>query len=226
MMEIDGVKNAVLVMGTELNKSVLQEFGGLTDEAKAASANDLVVSLDVTGETAVAASLKRLNELVSGQGKENTKEEEIAYPSLKKAAEVLSDANLAFISVPGDYAAAEADEALDRGMNVFIFSDNVPLEEEVALKQKARKRDFSLWGPACGVKYNQYFPSPLRKVREAISYRRGQRSRIHEIAKRSTRWGKWHLTGQSPAVETLSDAVVRHHNDSGHPLSGSGPNTR
>ena len=42
--------------------------------------------------------------------------------------------NFALISVPGDYAAAEAMKALRLGMDVMLFSDNVPPESELALK--------------------------------------------------------------------------------------------
>ncbi|MCB8987884.1 MAG: hypothetical protein H6661_09075 [Ardenticatenaceae bacterium] len=45
------------------------------------------------------------------------------------------------ISVPGRYAAAVADEALDLGKHVFLYSDNVALEDEIKLKQKARAQD-------------------------------------------------------------------------------------
>lgn len=54
------------------------------------------------------------------------------------------------ISIPGMYAALEADRALDEGMNVFMFSDNVTLEDEVALKKKAHEKGLSVMGPDCG----------------------------------------------------------------------------
>ena len=58
--------------------------------------------------------------------------------------------NLALISVPGDYAAAEAMKALRLGMDVMLFSDNVPPEAELALKTYARERDLMVMGPDCG----------------------------------------------------------------------------
>lgn len=57
----------------------------------------------------------------------------------------LPNANVAMISVPGEYAADEADKALDRGLHVFMFSDNVSVEEELRLKQKRMIKDCSLW---------------------------------------------------------------------------------
>jgi succinyl-CoA synthetase alpha subunit len=60
------------------------------------------------------------------------------------------ESNLALISVPGDFAAAEARKALRRGLHVMIFSDNVPVAEEVALKSEARELGRLLMGPDCG----------------------------------------------------------------------------
>ena len=55
----------------------------------------------------------------------------------------LPAANLAIVSVPGDFAAREARRALERGLNVMLFSDNVAVEDEVALKALARERGIS-----------------------------------------------------------------------------------
>ena len=60
------------------------------------------------------------------------------------------EANLALISVPGDFAAAEARKALNRGLHVLMFSDNVPLAEELSLKQQAREAGLLMMGPDCG----------------------------------------------------------------------------
>src|SRR5258708_18671607 len=70
--------------------------------------------------------------------------------SLRSALGVEPLANLALISVPGDFAAAEAHKALEAGLNAMVFSDNVPIADEVALKQLARERGLLLMGPDCG----------------------------------------------------------------------------
>src|SRR5262249_31016442 len=64
--------------------------------------------------------------------------------------ETLPDANLLVVSTPGPYAAAEALKALKAGLHVFLFSDNVPLEHEILLKQMARERGLLVMGPDCG----------------------------------------------------------------------------
>lgn len=56
------------------------------------------------------------------------------------ACQKLSDANLALISVAGEYAAELANQALDRNLNVMMFSDNVTLEDEINLKPAREKK--------------------------------------------------------------------------------------
>src|SRR5258706_6599899 len=73
--------------------------------------------------------------------------------TLEAARAARPDANLAVISVPGAYAALEARTALRRGLHVFLFSDNVPLAEEVELKRLAASRKLLCMGPDCGTAY-------------------------------------------------------------------------
>jgi succinyl-CoA synthetase alpha subunit len=64
--------------------------------------------------------------------------------------EEMPAANLALISTPGDYATAEAFKALRLGLNVMLFSDNVPIEDEAALKRYAARHELLMMGPDCG----------------------------------------------------------------------------
>jgi hypothetical protein len=84
--------------------------------------------------------------------------------------------NFALISVPGDYAAAEAMKALRLGMDVMVFSDNVPPESELALKRYAQEHNLMVMGPDCGTAIVNGVPwaSPMWSAR---SDRRGRRLR-------------------------------------------------
>src|SRR5699024_7149298 len=62
----------------------------------------------------------------------------------------LPDANVALLSIAGEYAAKEAHKALDRGLHVFLFSDNVSVEDELQLKQRAQEEGLIVMGPDCG----------------------------------------------------------------------------
>lgn len=54
------------------------------------------------------------------------------------------------ISVNGLFAAREARQALQNDLNVMLFSDNVSVEDELALKQLAHEKGLLLMGPDCG----------------------------------------------------------------------------
>lgn len=73
--------------------------------------------------------------------------------TLDSALRYLPNANLVAISVPGAYAKFEAMRALKRGLHVFLFSDNVPLDEEIELKQEAINRHLFCMGPDQGTAY-------------------------------------------------------------------------
>lgn len=149
LMEIKGVRDALVVMGTDMNKTVLAEFGGLTDTAKKAGVNDLIISLDIEDESLIGTVEARLTQLMTRKAAD-AKPDEKTYPSLRQAVAAMPGANLAVISLPGQFAAAEAKAALDEGMSVFIFSDNVPVEEEIKLKQYAQQRELFVMGPGAG----------------------------------------------------------------------------
>jgi succinyl-CoA synthetase alpha subunit len=70
--------------------------------------------------------------------------------TLDEAVATQPRSNLAVISVPGSYATREARKALGHGLNVFLFSDNVPVESEISLKEVARERGLLVMGPDCG----------------------------------------------------------------------------
>ncbi|MHA6622531.1 acyl-CoA synthetase FdrA [Pseudonocardia sp. DLS-67] len=144
-----GVRTASLVMATETNKDVLAAAGLLTDESRDAGPNDLVIAVDGE-ETAVRAALVAAEEALHGEGTSPGAGDGAASPAPRTLAGAGGGANLALISTPGRYATAEALKALRNGMHVFLFSDNVPVEDEVLLKQEAQRRDLLVMGPDCG----------------------------------------------------------------------------
>ncbi|MCL5074605.1 MAG: acyl-CoA synthetase FdrA [Chloroflexi bacterium] len=145
---IEGIAEALVVIGTDTNKDMLKELGLLTPEAKAATANDMIVAMRVTAEDIAREILNNIDEYLV---RRDIEQEVESYHSLDAAFQALPEANLAIISVPGEFAAAEARKALRRGLHVLIFSDNVPLEDEVATKQLAKEKGLLVMGPDCGV---------------------------------------------------------------------------
>jgi FdrA protein len=143
-----GVLAAQVAMGTPLNVEVL---AGMGFEVPDCSANDMVVALRVESDAqlpeALAAVATALAATASGSTGHDTQH---AAPRTTRSALERSGAALALVSVPGAHATVEAVDALEAGRDVMVFSDNVPLEEEVALKRLATERGLLVMGPDCG----------------------------------------------------------------------------
>jgi FdrA protein len=150
LTKLPGVADAAVVMGTPANKGILKEAGMLTPEAAAAFADDLIIAAKVTAK-AKGTVTARADELLKAA--RTPKAESGAVPSpktLSAAAQQLPGANIALVSVAGRYAAGVARDALNRGLHVFLFSDNVSLEDEIALKTLGREKGLLVMGPDAG----------------------------------------------------------------------------
>jgi len=146
---LDGVQQAVVAMGTRANLDSLAAVGfALEESARPILPNDVVVALDTKTKEAFAEAKELLEALLTGDASDNTAD--VRPSSLREALEVDPSANLALISVPGEYAAREARQALRQGLHVMLFSDNVSVEDEVALKDRAIERGLLMMGPDCG----------------------------------------------------------------------------
>ncbi|HEX6136936.1 MAG TPA: acyl-CoA synthetase FdrA, partial [Casimicrobiaceae bacterium] len=146
-----GVQRATLLMGTPANKELLADAGLWRPELEAARPNDLMIVVDAQSDEAVAGAHAAIAKLLRGEPARSDSAVEVAPPrSIAMAVAAAADVALAQISVPGPYAGAEALKALRRGLHVFLFSDNVPLEQERALKELARRKDLLVMGPDCG----------------------------------------------------------------------------
>ena len=146
--ELDGVLHAGVVMGTPTNKKFLNALNLLTEDARKASPNDLVIALKTQDEKSMAHALSEVDRLLTIRVSKD--ENKIVPKTLDSALRDMRDANLVIISVPGVYAKREALKALRKGLNVFIFSSNVSLEDELALKQLALEKGLLVMGPDCG----------------------------------------------------------------------------
>ncbi len=149
---LDQVKQAIVAMGTDANKRVLSEVGLWTNEVAAAGANDLMIVVEAVSEEAARRAVEAADRILTENNRSAGSSGVIeALPrTQEQARRRLTDANLMLISVPGSYAALEAAKALHAGMHVFLFSDNVTREEELALKKLASSKGLLMMGPGCG----------------------------------------------------------------------------
>lgn len=150
---VAGVSEAVAMMGTDTNRRLLAESGFPEAELGRATPLDMVVALRAESPAALDAVQAVLDRLLAGRG-ENASGGPAAAArrpgTVTEALEAHPEANLVSVAVPGPYAAFVAQRALDAGRSVFLFSDNVPLADEVALKRRAAALGLLVMGPDCG----------------------------------------------------------------------------
>ena len=149
MEAVPGVRRAAAIMGTPQNLALLREADLLTVEGQSAGPTDLVLAIRADDEAAARAAMAAAEATLVGPA--TRADWSSARPrSIEGALRLRPDATLALVSVPGAHAGAQARTALRAGLDVMLFSDNVSLATEVALKRLARERGRLLMGPDCG----------------------------------------------------------------------------
>jgi FdrA protein len=149
--QLAGIQRAGLVMATPANLAVLAEAGLAAAAAGGPGPNDLIVAVAATdGPAADQALATAATLLAAGTGDADGPREVRTAQTLGEGLAELPDANLALVSTPGTYATAESLRAVKRGLNVFLFSDNVPIEDEIQLKTLADRKGLLVMGPDCG----------------------------------------------------------------------------
>lgn len=144
-----GVRASVM-MATPAFQELLAKSG--VDVPEALAANDLIIHVKADEADVLKSALEKGEKLITEEKALNRDEQtEAVKPStIAEGSSMQGGSNLVLLSVPGQYATAEAMKALKRGAHVFMFSDNVPLEDEIELKHFANERQLLLMGPDCG----------------------------------------------------------------------------
>lgn len=145
--KIEGVKEVIVGMGTELNKELAGNLNLLTPQLQKITPNDFFISLDSIDDNIAKKAFAFVDELLSRKKEES---EDYQPSTFESALRYMPDANLVLISLPGKYAAREAKNALLNNKHVMLFSDNVSLEEEIDLKNLAKQSGLLMMGPDCG----------------------------------------------------------------------------
>lgn len=150
LASLPGVSEATVLMGTALNKQVLVDAGFGPEAFLSATPLDLVVALRGAEEAALVQAFQALPRLLEPpKGASQAASHELPQ-SLSRSLAAHPLANVVSIAVPGPYAAWVAHRALDAGKHVFLFSDNVAVEDEVALKRRGAEAGLLVMGPDCG----------------------------------------------------------------------------
>jgi FdrA protein len=145
---VPGVSGALVAMATELNLELASGLGFATPPGVAP--NDMVVAVAAEDDESLAAALARLETALRDPPPAVAGGPTEAPPRTVGSAVRRTGANLVLVSTPGRYAFLDALDALDAGASVLLFSDNVPVEQEVRLKDVAVERGLLVMGPDCG----------------------------------------------------------------------------
>lgn len=190
--KLPGVEQASAVMASANNIGLLHEAGLLTEPVEA-SANDLLIAIQAEADTLESALIAAESTLKqpSPSSTVNGQSRDMSPRSIEMGLGKLVGANLALISTPGEYAASEAFKALSLGLHVMLFSDNVELQDEIALKRFARSRDLIVMGPDCGTAIINGIPLAFANVvrRGTIGVVAASGTGLQQVTCLVDRWG-------------------------------------
>lgn len=151
MRAVDGVEWATAAMATEANLATLESEGFDPGQWSGAAAGDLVLAVRAAGDDTVAeAEQAGRDAMFASRGGTGGAPAEVAPGTLQEAVARQPDSSIAIISVPGEYATLETHKALSAGLDVLLFSDNVPVADEVELKERAAGLGRLVMGPGAG----------------------------------------------------------------------------
>ncbi len=148
--QMDYVQDATVVMATQENKSILKTADLYLNEFEKYDDTDLLIVIKSDYEDKFDEMFENVDIFLSEIRNKKDNQGSFTPKSLDGAIKIQPDSNLSLISIAGKYAGNEAMKALKKGLNVMLFSDNVPLETEIELKKYALAHDLLMMGPDCG----------------------------------------------------------------------------
>jgi FdrA protein len=144
--KLPGVKDAAVVMGTSTNKELLERLGLLAKEGREASESDILIAVQAEDAGRLDGIIKEVEEILTRPVAAKAE----AFSNIDDAMSAMPEANLAVVSIPGEYARNVVKRFLDRGIHVHLFSDHVSHEDEAFLKKYASERGLFVLGPGAG----------------------------------------------------------------------------
>ena len=141
-----GVIDAAIVMGTDLNKNTLKNMNLLTEDGAVATENDTLISISCQDENSLSNAIQKAEQLLASSSAKAKNE----FASLSSALDTFSNANIASLSIPGQFVKEMATELIKKQLHLFVFSDHVPLEDEIYLKNLSLENNVLFMGPEAG----------------------------------------------------------------------------
>jgi FdrA protein len=143
----NGISDPIVAMATTLNMELARTAGYEIPEG---SGSELLIAFRAE-EEAISRCLQLIDDLLN-RSQESTVAHETLNHRPRSLGRLVTDlqSDVALISVPGEYAAYQAVEAIEAGAHPVIFSDNVSIKNELSLKKQATDLGLLVMGPDCG----------------------------------------------------------------------------
>ena len=148
--KIEGVIEASAMMATERNKDLFKKSNLSNEKVENALSDDLVIAIRAENDDILQDALDKANKMLSETLKSEKSDNESKIINLETALKKDENANVLLVSCAGDYAKYEAAMGLTAGLNIMLYSDNISVEDELALKKRAHEKGLIVMGPDCG----------------------------------------------------------------------------
>ncbi len=145
-----GATEVVASMGTKTNLELMADIGFDAAALNEARPNDLIIAIEGDSRSIIDEAFAAVDDFLSKTNDLSDDDEAYHPVNLSNAIRFSPESNMVLISIPGEYAAREARIALNKGLHVMMFSDNVTIEDEIELKQLAVEKGLLMMGPDCG----------------------------------------------------------------------------
>jgi FdrA protein len=187
-----GISQATAIMATEANLELARAVD-LIDSFIEAQPNNLLIAVSAQDENTVTAAFLQAEMQIknAGSNTDGSLTTEVEAKSIEMSVKQGTGVNLALISCPGEYAAAEAKKALNLGLNVMIFSDNVSIEEEIDIKSIGLAKDLLVMGPDCGTAIINGLPLGFANVvaRGPVGIVAASGTGLQQVSSLLSQWG-------------------------------------
>jgi len=151
LSDVAGINQAAIMMGSSQNIALMKDSGVLEEKnIEGITANDLVIGFDAENQEAIDKALSTLDEQLENKNKKSSGSGVKHYKTFNQAEQETDDLNMSVVSIPGRFAKSEVMKSLKKGVHVMLFSDNVSIEDEIAMKDYAIEHDLLMMGPDCG----------------------------------------------------------------------------
>jgi FdrA protein len=146
-----GILEASVVMATETNKGILTRLGFPPSLIDRANDSDMIIAFRAKDQQSIDLATSNIDKLFeSPQGAGFGPKNQEKTTDIEEALSKMPDTNLVLLSIPGQYVKDISYELIEQGIHQQIFSDHVPIEDELEIKNQAVKKGVLILGPGAG----------------------------------------------------------------------------